>query len=126
MKTNLKYSLAKIPINIQFTINLIKEEIKTRKLFRALREVGVYDCYLLPHLDSLILESMGLEGVDDETFRVYDRIIERRSRKIEANNDSIMNQAIKVYQELINEKKVRHKGRNLKSGLVLFEVPTGD
>lgn len=93
-----------MPDNIQVSIYLIKEELKSRKLFHALHEVGLDDCYFQPHLDSLIMESLGLSDDTDETFRRYDEIMDRRSKKIEADNDSIMKQALKVYHELLNEK----------------------
>lgn len=48
---------------------------------------------------------MGLCDGTDETFRIYDEIIDRRSQKIEADNDSIMKQALKVYHELLNVKE---------------------
>ncbi|MBA4054151.1 MAG: hypothetical protein C0490_05515 [Marivirga sp.] len=111
MKTHFKYPLVKIPTDIQFTLYLIREEIKSRKMFRALHEARIGDCYFQPHLDSLILESLGLDDGNDKIFSIYDHIVEKRSRKIEADYDSIMNQAFKVYQELINEKKKRSEKR---------------
>lgn len=105
--TNSHYPLVKLPSDAQFSLYLIKEELKSRKLFQALHEVGLDDCYFQPHLDSLILRSVGLDDGTDETFSVYDNIVEKRSKKIEADYDSIMKQAFKVYQELKNEKKKR-------------------
>ena len=104
---HLKFPLAKLPPDVDLTFFLIKEELKSRKLFHALHEVGLDDCYFQPHLDSLILRSVGLDDGADETFAMYDTIIEKRSRKIEADNDSIMKQALKVYLELKLEKKRR-------------------
>jgi hypothetical protein len=104
---NRDYTLVKLPSETQVSLYLIKEELKSRKLFHALHDVGLDDCYFQPHLDSLILRSVGLDDGTDETFSIYDNILEKRSRKIESDNDSIMKQAFKVYQELINEKKKR-------------------
>jgi hypothetical protein len=101
----MKHSIVRIPDNIQMSIYLIKEELKSRKLFHALHEVGIDDCYFQPHLDILIMESIGLCDDTDETFKIYDEIMDKRSKKIEADNDSIMKQALKVYQELLNKKK---------------------
>lgn len=107
-----KLPLIKIPADIQVSLLLIKEELKTRKLFHTLRKVGFDDCPLQPHLDSLILRTIGLDDGTDETFRIYDAIMERRSRKIEVNNDVITKQAFKVYQELMSEKKrLSHRGK---------------
>lgn len=108
---NLSYPLVKLPSDTQFSLYLIKEELKSRKLFQALHEVGLDDCYFQPHLDSLILRSVGLDDGTDETFSIYDSIIEKRSKKIEADYDSITKQAFKAYQELKNEKKKRSAGK---------------
>ena len=102
---NSRFPLVKLPPETQLSLYLIKEELKSRKLFHALHEVGLDDCYFQPHLDSLILRSVGLDDGTDKTFSLYNNIIEKRSRKIEADYDSIMKQAIKAYQELMNEKK---------------------
>lgn len=106
---NSPYPLIKLPSSIQATLYLIKEELKSRKLFQALHQVGLDDCYFQPHLDSLILKSIGLDNHTDETFVKYDDIVERRSKKIEADYESIMKQALKVYIELLELKKIVSK-----------------
>lgn len=107
MKSTTEIPLIRLPAEVQSSIYLIREELKSRKLFHALHKVGLDDCYFQPNLDSLILRSIGLYDGTDETFSIYDKIVEKRSRKIEADYDSIMKQAFKVYQELMNEKKKR-------------------
>ena len=49
-----------------------------------------------------------MDDGSDEVFNFYYSLIEKRSKKIEADNDSVMRQAIKVYAELIMEKKRRN------------------
>jgi hypothetical protein len=102
---NPRFPLIKLPSDTQVALYLIKEELKSRKLFHALHQVGLDDCYFQTHLDSLILRSVGLDDHTDETFALYDALLEKRSKKIEADYDSIMKQALKVYHELLNEKK---------------------
>lgn len=97
--------LTKLPHKIDYTLFLIKEELKSRKFFDGLHSVGVDDIYFQPHLDTLILKSVGLDDGTDETAEFYFEIMERRSKKIEADNDSIVEQAVKVYVELVGEKK---------------------
>lgn len=36
--------IVKLPSKLQMTLYLIKEELKSRKLFHALREAGLDDC----------------------------------------------------------------------------------
>lgn len=100
-----RFPIVKLPSKTQHSLYLIKEELKTRKLFHALHQVGLDDCYFQPHLDSLILKSIGLDDHTDETFNKYDDIVEKRSKKIEADYGSIMKQALKAYMELIELKK---------------------
>jgi hypothetical protein len=104
---NLSYPLVKLPKRIDLVLSLIKEELKTRKFFDALQQAGLDDCYFQPHLDRLILKNLGMDDGTDGTFNLYSDIIEKRSKKIEADQDSIMKQALKVYIELIIAKKKR-------------------
>lgn len=102
---NTGYPIVKLPSKAQITLYLIKEELKSRKFFRTLQEMGLDDCYYQPHLDTLILRSLDLDDDSDKTFDSYYEIIERRSKKIDADNDSIMKQALKAYMELKRLKK---------------------
>ncbi|HEY3405377.1 MAG TPA: hypothetical protein VGK59_18455 [Ohtaekwangia sp.] len=89
---------------------LIKEELKSCKLFDILEQAVITDCHFQPHLDELILSSMGMNDQKDETFTLYNTIMEKRSRKIKAGNSSAMKQALKVYMELreVKRKLVTH------------------
>jgi hypothetical protein len=109
---NFRFPLVRLPDEHQQTLYLIREELKTRKFFQALHRVGLDDCYFRAHLDSLIMRSIGLDDGTDETFITYDEILEKRSRKIEADNDSIMKQALKVYIELQAVKKQKQSEKN--------------
>lgn len=102
---NMRYPLVKLPSGTQVTLYLIKEELKSRKFFNSLQEMGLDDCYFQPHLDTLILKSLDLDEDSDKTFDAYYEIIEHRSKKIDADNDSIMKQALKALMELKRLKK---------------------
>ena len=108
MKSNKQqYPLTKLPHKVDYCLFLIKEELKSRRFFEGLHSVGLDDVYLQPHLDRVILKEVGLDDGTDETGEFYFRIMERRSKKIEADNDSIVTQALKVYIELVAERKRR-------------------
>lgn len=96
----MQFPLVNLPPDVQFILTLIKEELKCRKFFRALQDVGLDDSYFQPHLDTLILQSLHMDDDTDETFDAYCEIMERRSKKIDADNDSTMKQALKAYHEL--------------------------
>ncbi|MBK7652180.1 MAG: hypothetical protein IPJ20_17720 [Flammeovirgaceae bacterium] len=102
---NPTYPLIKMPIDIQIPLYLIKEELKSRKLFHMLQELGMTDCDFEPHLDSLILQIIGLDEDDDNVSDKYFDVMERRSKKIEADRDQIMKQAVKAYHEILTIKK---------------------
>lgn len=102
---NTGYPIVKLPSDTQITLYLIKEELKSRKFFRTLQEMGLDDCYYQPHLDELILRSLNMDDDSDKTFDAYYEIIERRSKKIDADKDSIMKQALKAYMDLKRLKK---------------------
>lgn len=105
MKSRSQFPLVKLPDDIQVSLYLIREELKSRKLFSALHQAGIDDCYFQPHLDSLILRSVGIDDASDETTNQYNEILDRRSKKITADNDSIVKQAMKVYWELREVRK---------------------
>jgi hypothetical protein len=103
-------ALVKLPHKIDYCLFLIKEELKSRCFFEGLHRVGMEDIYLQPHLDRLILKSVGLDDGTDETAEFYFKIMERRSKKVRKDNDSVVEQALKVYMELVGEKKRRKVG----------------
>jgi hypothetical protein len=106
-----QFPLTKLPYKIDYCLFLIKEELKSRKFFEGLHSVGMEDIYLRPNLDSLILKSVGLDDGTDATGEFYFEIMERRSKKVRQDNDSIVSQALKVYMELLFEKKRRNKSK---------------
>jgi hypothetical protein len=100
MNTHPRYPLVKVPANVQTVLYLLCEELKSRKLFRSLQDVGLDGSYYQPHLDELILRNLALDEDSDEVFEVYDKIMERRSQKLQPGNNSIVKQALKAYHEL--------------------------
>src|SRR5687767_14730320 len=73
---------------------IIAQELKIRRLFIGLQKAGFDDCYFEPHLDKLIFAELGLDDGRDETLELYSEIIEKRCRKIEPNQESIMKGAL--------------------------------
>jgi hypothetical protein len=52
------------------------------------------------------MHSMGMDDLPDATYTQNESILEKRSRKIEADGESIMKQALKVYAELVGLRDV--------------------
>jgi len=97
--------LVRLPGELETLLYLISEELKSRHLFRGLQQVELSDCFFQPHLDSLILKFIGMDGDSDDVYLGYTKIMDRRSEKIEADKDSITKQSLKAYTELMAEKK---------------------
>jgi len=86
-------------------ISLIREELKSRKLFYVLGKVGIDDCFFQVHLDFVIMDLLGMNDGTDETYAIYDAIVEKHARRIVDSKESIERQARKVYDKLLEAKK---------------------
>jgi hypothetical protein len=93
-------SFLKLPENVELVLILIQTELKTRKFFNGLANVGLDDCYLRPSLDSVIMQCLDMDDGEDETFLVYDGIMEKGSSRIE-DEEGVVRQAVKVLRELV-------------------------
>ena len=111
MKLSPRYPLVTLSAKRQRTLYLIQQELKSRKLFDILYLAGLEESCFQPNLDRLILQNLGLDDCTDETFRIYNNIIDKRAKKVEATKESILKQAMKVYEELRVEKKRLEKKR---------------
>lgn len=95
-----KLPLVALPPKARLALFLIREELKSRKFFNGLRQVGLDYTYYQPHLDEAILNCVGLDSESDEVFDLYYALIEKRCTKIREDETSVMKQALKVYVEL--------------------------
>lgn len=104
------YPLLRIPSKAEIPLFLIREELKIRQLFNLFDEIGVSDCAYRPNLDSLILKLVDLDDGKDETFALYDAIMERRCRKFQGDQKKLIQQTMKTYYELVElQKKLTRK-----------------
>jgi len=95
-----------LPLSAKLTLFLIKEELKTRKFFNSLRQLGLSDSPYQPNLDELIMTNIGFDN-SNESFEFYYEVIEKYSKKIESDEDSIIELALNVYIDLIIEYRRR-------------------
>jgi len=101
-------SIVKLPSQTEVILQLIGEELKSRKFFNSLTHLGLDNSYYQPNLDSLIMAYVGLHDDDNLTFDFYYSVIERRSELISKDKESVIEQALAVYVELVAE--VRRRG----------------
>lgn len=106
MKTH-TLPLVKLPQAIDEILYMIREDLKSQKYFNTVSSVTDGYCPYQPHLGKLILIKMKLDDGSDEIFDFYYKLVEKRSKKIGSDNNSIMKQVMKVYLELVMEKELR-------------------
>ncbi|HTJ50522.1 MAG TPA: hypothetical protein VL443_13770 [Cyclobacteriaceae bacterium] len=102
-------NLVRLPRQVEYTLFLIKEELKSRKFFNSLSTLGLDNSYYQPNLDELIMQHVELTDQSNETFDFYYAIMEKYSKHLEPNEDSITQQAFQVYLEFMMEKKRRER-----------------
>lgn len=102
-----KMPFVRLPYEIDLVLLLIREELKSHKHFDSLYHAGLDDCIYQPHLAKLILAKLELDDGSDATFEFFSALIEKRAKKIQPDIDSIMTQTVKVYVDLMIEKKRR-------------------
>lgn len=84
---------------------LIGEELKSCRLAQGLEQAGFDYSPFQPHLDSAILAALGLTDERDETYAFYFRVMEEHAMKLEPKNDSVIQEALAVYQILVARQK---------------------
>lgn len=102
---NLNLGHYSIPQDAEILVFLISEELKIQRVFTALSQIGCDDCYLRSNLNKLVLAHAGFDDPSEDTYDFYFRLLERYDKKMEANYDSIIKQALHVYGDLMLEKK---------------------
>jgi hypothetical protein len=100
-----KYPLVKLPQQIDEILYMIREDLKSQKYFDGQAELNGTESPYRPHLAKLILLRMNLDDGSDEIFEFYYRIVEKRSKRIGEDNDSIMKQVMKVWAELVGRRR---------------------
>lgn len=100
-------SLLRLTDEAEISLYLIGEELKCRKFFNGLLELGLDNCYYQPNLDKLIMAFVGLPDDTDDSYDFYYNVIEKHSKLITANKESVKQQALEVYSKLTAEVRRR-------------------
>ncbi|MCZ8214977.1 MAG: hypothetical protein O9262_02005 [Cyclobacteriaceae bacterium] len=83
---------------------LIGEELKSRKFFSTLQDLGLDDSWCQPHLDEAILTCLDLNDNTNEIFDYYYAIMNEHAALIDKSPASIEEQARVVYVKLVLRK----------------------
>jgi hypothetical protein len=79
---------------------LISEELKSRRFFNTLQQLGLHDSCYQPHLDEIILECLGLNDGTNETFDFYCAVMDAGAVGIVGTRESVEREAGVVYGRL--------------------------
>lgn len=74
-------------------IALISAELKSRKFFNTLQDLGLDDSWCQPHLDDIILACLGIDDDTNETFDFYYDVMNKHASKIDKTKSSVIKQA---------------------------------
>lgn len=96
-----------VPKEIEIPIFLIRNELQSRMLFKAFRDLGFSDCYFETYLDRLILASLRMWDGTDETYKIYYDLMCRWSSDVNISDDVITRRALKIYYSLIRARNKR-------------------
>jgi hypothetical protein len=105
----LNVRLIRLPADVEVTLFHIREALKARKLFNTLCEVGFDDSYFHSDFSEFVLASIGFDDRPDDLYSWYSALLDKHSKKTEADNEKLTRAAIKIYVELMIEKRRRHR-----------------
>lgn len=87
--------------NEQLLLALIAEELKSRRFFGTLQQLGFEDSHYQPHLDHLIMQGLGLDEAN-ATFDFYFRTMDEHAAKLGIKEEETAAQAKEVFDKLKN------------------------
>jgi len=86
--------------NTAHLLFLIGEELKSRRFFNTLQELGLDDSYFQPHLDDAIMACLGLDAARNETLDRYFAIMNDHATRIDIKRESVALEAREAYDKL--------------------------
>lgn len=87
---------------------LIREQLKSRRFFNALRSLGLTDDSGEVHLEGMILYIMNMDDGSDDIANFISDLLDQHSKELNDDAESIDKSAVEVYCELL--KKARGIG----------------
>ena len=88
----------KQPFSEKVIIQLVREELKSRKFFEALRDLGLDDAFYQTDLIDIIMASLGLSSERHYTFCAD--LLRKHSARVLQNHDELLEEAQRVYAML--------------------------
>jgi hypothetical protein len=107
MNLKTRYPLARLPRKTELILALLSEELKASYFFEGLAKVGLDDCSFQPYLGSVILTLMGFDTRPDAVLEFYFNRLAHHTKKLKPGQASIMKRALRLHEDLRQEKKRR-------------------
>lgn len=86
--------------NERLIIALIAAELKSRKFFNTLQDLGLDDSWYQAHLDDIILSCLGIDDDTNETFDFYYNVMNKHAERIDKSKSSVTMQARAAFKKL--------------------------
>jgi hypothetical protein len=90
---------------IQIPVFLIAEELKARKLLKALKNIGCDDCFCVTDLCDLVLAYVGFDDRPNNLYDFYFALLDRHCEKVNLENKNPVREALKIFTALLVEKE---------------------
>jgi hypothetical protein len=104
---HLKERLLRLPTNVEFTLFLIREELKSSRLFYGLGIAGFDHSIYRSDFSTLIQEAIGLDTDSNEINDFYFQKLTYYTERVDQDQEKITNLAFKFYLDLEFEKRRR-------------------
>lgn len=105
----MRYPFIKLPVKVEATLFLLREELKSRSFFNRLDKVGLPADNAQTHLHALIADNLGIDIHRDEDFDKFDDILEEASAEVgpDMGNEEMMTIVIKTYVRLVTKDNLK-------------------
>lgn len=88
------------PTGEKAIIQLVREELKSRHFFEALRDLGLDDAFYQTDLLDLIMASLDLSPERQEQYTFCADLLRKHSARVTQNHDELLYEARRVYAML--------------------------
>jgi hypothetical protein len=95
---------------------LIREELKSRKFFEGLRDLGLDDAFYQVDLLDLIMAGLGLEPESQDDYNFCHTALRKHSIRVVEDRDELLNEAKRVYRILAKYGEKVHGQRSTVHG----------
>jgi hypothetical protein len=92
-------------ISVQIPVFLIAEELKARKLFNALKNIGCDGSFCITDLCDLVFAYIGFEDRPDHLYEFYFSLLDRYCDKVSQESDRPIKYAHEIFTTLVIEKE---------------------